>query len=107
MSEHTKGPWHIGLRTAHSKRDIYGTRGELIAVADACFTDLATAQANAAFIVRACNSHEALVKDNAALTGQLMAVYNYLHARNLGEPAKQLEADIRATVANATTHREG
>ena len=50
MSEYTKGPWHIGLRTAHSKRDVYGERGELIALADAVFTDLATAQANARLI---------------------------------------------------------
>jgi hypothetical protein len=50
---HTPGPWHIGVRTAHSKRDVYGERGELVALADAVFTDLATAQANARLIAAA------------------------------------------------------
>jgi len=94
MSPHTTAPWHIGLRTAHSKRDIYGQHGELIALADAAFTDLATAQGNAALIVRAVNSHEELV-------ARLRAAYNYLHARNLGLPARQLEADIWAAIAKA------
>ncbi len=58
----TPGPWHIDIRTAHSKREIYGERGDLIALTDAVFTDLATAQANAAFIVRACNSYEAMLE---------------------------------------------
>ena len=53
MTQHTPGPWHIGLRTAHSKRDVYGPLGELVALADAVFTDLATAQANARLIAAA------------------------------------------------------
>lgn len=50
---HTSGPWHIGIRTAHSKRDVYGTKGELIALADEVFTSLAVAQANAQLIAAA------------------------------------------------------
>ena len=69
MSKHTQGPWRVGIRTAHSKRDVYGPLGELVVLADAVFTDLATAQANAAYIVRACNAHEDLVKALEELIG--------------------------------------
>ncbi len=55
---HTEGSWHIGL--AATERAIYGQYGEHIAtLPDMLASDEVTA--NAAFIVRACNSHEALL----------------------------------------------
>ena len=53
MTARTPGPWHIGLRTAYAKCDVYGPSGEPVALADAVFTDLATAQANARLIAAA------------------------------------------------------
>lgn len=59
--QHTKGPWHIGVRTAYSSCDIYGPSGELVAVTDDVFNALATARSNARRIiacVNACNDFE-------------------------------------------------
>lgn len=54
--EHTPEPWHVGVRTAHSKRDIYGPQGSIVALADGVFTSLPEAQANARRIVACVNA---------------------------------------------------
>lgn len=55
-ARHTPEPWHIGVRTAHSKRDIYGPQGSIVALADGVFTSLPEAQANARRIVACVNA---------------------------------------------------
>lgn len=60
MTTHTSGPWHVGIRTAHSKRDVYGPQGSLVALADGVFTSLAEAQANARLIAAAPELADAL-----------------------------------------------
>ena len=66
MAEHTKLPWRIERVSRFGEYDVLGANGEQVA---ACYvTDGADepeeypSEANAAFIVKACNAHEALVK---------------------------------------------
>jgi hypothetical protein len=90
---HTPGPWHIGVRTAHSKRDIYGEQGELVALADAVFTDLATAQVNARLIAAAPELLEALKIALAAMVT--------MHGENT-DPGQM--AIMRHAIAKAEGH---
>lgn len=69
--KHTKLPWHVGMKPGPM---IYGTKGEQIAdmmeangEAD-LFPYVGENQANAAFIVRACNSHYELIAALEELT---------------------------------------
>jgi hypothetical protein len=55
MSEHTKTPWN--RLTLH----VYGKDGKSVAQTNTAQRDISANEANAAFIVRAANSHEALV----------------------------------------------
>ena len=85
----TKGPWHIGLRTAHSNRDVYGPLGELVALADAVFTDLATAQSNARLIAASPTMLEALKAAEHALEPLVQSTdyQAYRHAYDLIQAA--------------------
>jgi hypothetical protein len=64
MSQHTPTPWTATFPiTAAGKRDawvISGGRRSIALMPDTA--DMQNDEANAAFIVRACNSHDALVK---------------------------------------------
>ena len=50
---HTPGPWHVGVKTAHHGRDIYGPHGESVAITDDVATFPETAYANARLIAAA------------------------------------------------------
>lgn len=96
MSEHTPGPWRVRGRTK-----IRGTvLGMRYKIADVCYPESGgeyerrETKANAEFIVRACNAHEELV---AAVD----AAARYFEARNLGEPAHELQARLVAALAKA------
>jgi hypothetical protein len=53
QTKHTPGPWHIGVRTFHAGRDVYGPKGEPVAVADDAITATPEAEANARLIAAA------------------------------------------------------
>ena len=53
QTKHTPGPWHIGVRTYHAGRDVYGPKGEPVAVADDAITATPEAEANARLIAAA------------------------------------------------------
>ena len=55
---HTPTPWHLGVKEAH--HCVYAANGDLICDASPFGKD-DTTKTDAAFIVRACNSHDALV----------------------------------------------
>ena len=59
MSEHTPTPYHVGMRPGPI---VYGPSGEM--VADCCIITNTSDEnkAIAAFIVKACNSHEELLE---------------------------------------------
>lgn len=59
---HTPLPWHVGMKPGPM---IYGPQGEQIADLTGALSF--NAGPNAAFIVRACNSHEALVEALSAM----------------------------------------
>ncbi len=96
---HTPLPWRIGVRTAHSKRDIYGPKGELVTLSDAVFTSLEEAQANAAFIVRACNNHYDLIAALEAIMARLKGEFDHPALMAIG-PLSTTDADI-GTIAEA------
>lgn len=52
-TKHTPGPWHIGTHTYHAGRDVYGPKGEPVAVADQELTLPEESAANAALIAAA------------------------------------------------------
>ncbi len=99
MTKHTPGPWHIGVCTAYNKWDVYGELGELVAVADAVFTNLATAQANASLIVAAPETaaeRDRLKASNAEL---LEALRDVLHHQVYGTSTSLPLAIERAQAA--------
>ena len=53
QTKHTPGPWHIGVRTFHAGRDVYGPKGEPVAVADQELTLPEESAANARLIAAA------------------------------------------------------
>lgn len=65
---HTPGPWHIDRQSPHSPMCIKPYPGRIVCEIDG--TD-AEAEANAAFIVRACNAHEAMRKASQDLYDRL------------------------------------
>lgn len=88
--KHTPTPWHVGMKPGPM---IYGTKGEQIAdmmeangEAD-LFPYVGENQANAAFIVRACNSHDDLV---SALGACQMALLGYTHQNDITQKALAL-----------------
>lgn len=108
MTAHTATPWHIGVRTAHSKRDIYGQQGELIALADGVHNSLATAQANAALIVSAVNNTaghginpEAVPDILKALRDLLFHVEEYMDFGKQGGQEAVLQKAARAALLKA------
>lgn len=66
QTKHTPGPWHIGVRTYHAGRDVYGPKGEPVAVADQDITLPEESAANARLIAAAPELLAALV----ALVGE-------------------------------------
>jgi hypothetical protein len=75
QTKHTPGPWHIGVRTFHAGRDVYGPKGEPVAVADDAITATPEAEANARLIAAAPNLLAAL----QAIMGDPDAVDHILH----------------------------
>jgi hypothetical protein len=97
MSEHTKTPWQANW-WERNKRTRLGdwsiTNGaQQIAIVPNCSQSNPRAAANAAFIVRAANNHDALV---AALEKSLAAINEQIHAEtNRGnERIEQRAADL-------------
>lgn len=58
-TQHTPGPWHIGMNPGPI---IYGPKGEQIADCSSITMLKEENKANATLIVRAANSHQALVE---------------------------------------------
>jgi len=75
QTKHTPGPWHIGVRTFHAGRDVYGPKGEPVAVADDAITATPEAEANARLIAAATDLLAAL----QAIMGDPDAVDHILH----------------------------
>jgi hypothetical protein len=75
QTKHTPGPWHIGVRTFHAGRDVYGPKGEPVAVADDAITATPEAEANARLIAAAPDLLAAL----QAIMGDPDAVDHILH----------------------------
>lgn len=58
-ASHTPGPWHVGVKTYHAGRDVYGPKGESVAITDDVMTDIDEAKANARLIAAAPDLLEA------------------------------------------------
>lgn len=52
-ASHTPGPWHVGVKTYHAGRDVYGPKGESVAITDDVMTNIDEAKANARLIAAA------------------------------------------------------
>lgn len=92
QTKHTPGPWHIGVRTFHAGRDVYGPKGEPVAVADDAITATPEAEANARLI---------------AAAPELLAALRHLLedavALNMGESDRSgVLAEARAAIDKAT-----
>lgn len=73
QTKHTPGPWHIGVRTYHAGRDVYGPKGEPVAVADDAITTTPEAEANARLIAAAPELLAALDKLLSATVDRALA----------------------------------
>jgi hypothetical protein len=73
-TKHTAGPWRVGDRQPDNHAvNILDTRGFLTAQARAAGAGWTEAKANAALIVRAVNSHDAMVEAVKNLLGLVEA----------------------------------
>lgn len=77
MSEVKHGPlpWILG---AHNHQYIYGANTKLVADTTCVTSTPEQDEANAAFIVEACNNYEAVVKERDELKSLLQEAYNAL-----------------------------
>jgi hypothetical protein len=92
----TPGPWRIC-----DDADVVDARGRYVATAHDATSDVGTAveYANAEFIVRACNSHDALL---AALEACQAELYRVTSERNASSPhSDMIVCDARAAIAQA------
>jgi len=98
MSEHTPGPWHVG----HDMQTIRCKSGDPVAYRTENPFPASVNAANAAFIVRAVNSHEALVEALETAAAQLDAAAEAVRAPH-PSTANEQAAGIRewATTARA------
>jgi hypothetical protein len=72
---HTPGPFHVGMKPGPM---VYGPQGEQIADLTHAFIE-DESKANAAFIVRACNSHYELLAALEAMTKACMDNQDFRH----------------------------
>lgn len=89
-AEHTPTPYHIGT-IAGRVMAVYGPKGEQIAACDSITLPDEENRHNAAFIVRACNSHAGLVEALAEAMEIIEAKTGgkYLKARAVLQSAKE------------------
>ena len=113
-AEHTETPWEVSqpycdsgpVQGEYRVRPVNSQQGHIIAVCRdlALNSNKATAAANATFIVRACNSHDALVE---ACEGarRYIECLSWCANANHGQPcncgAAQAEDSLRAALATA------
>jgi hypothetical protein len=94
-TEHSKLPWSVDVETPS---DVNDPDGYYIVDCCGCTTSEAQDEANAAFIVKACNNHEALIEHLRRMT-------DYTNAALAGLPlpswAAQDEEDARAALEAA------
>ncbi len=96
---HTPLPWHVGMKPGPM---IYGPQGEQIADLTGALSF--NAGPNAAFIVRACNSHAQLVAALEATLGQLYLYKALLNENEIDARSPQLkEAIAEAIVCSQTS----
>ena len=88
QTKHTPGPWHIGTHTYHAGRDVYGPKGEPVAVADQELTLPEESAANACLIAAA-----------PCMLDALQAVADYWAG---GDIPADIYAGMRAAIAKAT-----
>ena len=104
MSEtaHTPGPWMrtIEVDTCYIHED--GGDLEGYGIARTCGQGLECNEANAAFIVRACNCHEELVEACRQAEAVNQGSYRDAHARGCGCDRCGLTSVLRAAIAKAT-----
>lgn len=92
MTEHSKLPWDISKATRPRDGEFdYAIVCPNKQIIGECFgrtskTNRPNARANAELIVRAVNSHEALVR---ALEGFIAETVDYMKINNLGDPERQ------------------
>lgn len=87
MSAHTPGPWEIDVTIyEHMCAGIRQVGGDTAPIAQVWRTDDRTGYANAEFIVRACNSHDALVEALRGLLDQFDAGYFVRNTESDGSP---------------------
>lgn len=91
--EHTKLPWHVGMRPGPI---VYGWYGEQVADLTSVTLLVEENKDNAAFIVRACNAHNDLV---AAIEGLLLCAE--LNQDDMEGDTRYMLENARATLAKA------
>lgn len=101
MSKHTPGPWKTERGTVHSGTiaTVYGD-GEWWEIWSKSAGGLA--EANARFIVQACNSHDELLEALAAMLDCYEGVYDMAGpTRHQSDEATRAEGLARAALAKA------
>ncbi len=89
MAEHTPTPWNVSKHHGYGELNgvqIRDATGYAIAVSIGDVEEL-DSRANAEFIVRACNSHDALVKENANLKKALILALSQMDTWRLTNKA--------------------
>ncbi len=96
--QHTPEPWTVEIEKLDDAEFVYKIRGEAkthVASINSYFSD--ERPANAAFIVRACNSHEQLEADNKRLREALQGLFAEFTADRTSRAS--LERGNKAAVA--------